>query len=194
MASNARRSPRHLTHDDGAIEPRPHDRGVWQVSDTYFVVAHFHYVPGRHHRLRGVLRIYFSFPTVHRALCRRAAGLRGPLPASGEASAKKAHAGWGAHEKAAAMSGRDPQARSHPPTPSAYRSTAGRATEPTSVRAGRAEAEQFDGVVDVGVAVLLRDLAGPALDRAPLDLLGAAARPAHQVVVVPAGRGPPQYR
>ena len=53
-----------------------------------------------------------------------------------------------------------------------------------SGRAGRAGAEQFDGVVDVEVAVPLGDLTGPALDHAALDLLGAPAPAADQVMVV----------
>src|SRR5699024_9160689 len=51
--------------------------------------------------------------------------------------------------------------------------------------AGRAEAEDLDGVVDLAEAVLGGRPLRPRLDGGALDLLDPAAGPAHQVVVVP---------
>src|SRR5882757_10812373 len=53
-----------------------------------------------------------------------------------------------------------------------------------SGRAGAADAEDLDRVVDLGVAELLGHIGGPALNGAALDLLGPAAGAAHQVMVV----------
>ena len=47
-----------------------------------------------------------------------------------------------------------------------------------------ADAEDLDGVADVGEAVLACDFGGPRLDLAALHLDGGAAHPAHQMVMV----------
>ena len=51
-------------------------------------------------------------------------------------------------------------------------------------RTGGADAEHLDGVIDLGVAVLVGHAGGPALDGAALDLLGPPAGAADQVMVV----------
>ena len=51
-------------------------------------------------------------------------------------------------------------------------------------RAGRAQAQQLDSVIDIGESVLMSYLGRPAFHSGTLDLLGASARPTDQMVMM----------